>query len=274
MIELAKQAIYRSQGSEALALTEEAHEIYKSMGARAPTVKMANAITGIGYSLKELNRVDEAVKALDGAIDLLREGSYPFVVDTLRTKARWQTDLKDYEAAIATYLEVVQVNEIESEREFFARDIFAISVCYSKLKKWPEVIKHAFKARENFKAERLVDEVTWCDSQIAHAYAELGNVDIALDIGQRAYSIAELRENLGVKCSAALAMGKAHVLSEKFDDAESRFAEARQIASGSNDWETIIGIEKEFINLYLVQGKTEEAAKVEDRLQALQEIVE
>ncbi len=274
MIELAKQAIYRSQGNEALALTEEAHEIYKSMGARAPAVEIANAITGISYSLKELNRVDEAVKAIDGAIELLREGSYPFVTDTLRTKARWQTEIQNYEAAIGTYLDATQVNEIEGEREFFARDLFAISVCYSKLKKWSEVIDHAFKARENFKAEKLVDEVTWCDAQIAHAYAELGNIDFAIDIGQRAYDVAELRENLGVKCSASLAMGKAHALSHNFDVAESRLVEARQIASGSNDWETIIGIEKEFINLYLVQGKTEEAAKVEDRLKSLQEIVD
>ncbi len=244
------------------------------MGAQASSVEVANAITGISYSLKELNRVDEAVKVIDGAIELLRAGSYPFVVDTLRTKACWQTEIKSFEAAIATYLEAIQVNEIEGEREFFARDLFAISVCYAKLKKWPEVIEHAFKARENFKAEKRVDEVSWCDSQIALAYAELGNIDFALDIGQRAYDLGELRELHAVKCTATLAMGKAHVLSKKFDDATSHFFEARQIASGSNDWETIISIEKEFINLYLVQGKTEEAAKVEKRLKSLQEIVE
>ncbi len=244
------------------------------MGAQASSVAMANAITGISYSLKELKRVDEALTVIDGAIDLLREGNYPFVVDTLRTKARWQVEIHEYDEAITTYLEAIQVNEIDGEREFYARDLFAISVCYSMLKRWPEVIEHAYKARENFKAEKLVDEVSWCDSQIALAYAELGNIEFALDIGQRAYNVAELRQNLLIKCSAALAIGKAQVLGSKYDDAESRFFEARQIASGSNDWETIISIEKEFVNLYLVQGKTEEAAKVEKRLKSLQEIVE
>ena len=128
MIELAKQAIYRSQGSEALALTEEAHQIYKSMGARASNVDMANAITGISYSLKELNRVDEAVKMIDGAIDILREGCYPFVVDTLRTKALWLSDISHYQEAISVYLEVVAINEIEGEVEFVARDLLAVKI--------------------------------------------------------------------------------------------------------------------------------------------------
>jgi hypothetical protein len=69
-------------------------------------------------------------------------------------------------------------------------------------------------------------------------------------------------------------MGKSYVLTEKFEDAETRFEEAREIVSGSNDWETIVKIEKEFINLYLVQGRVETAAEVERRLKSLQEIVE
>ena len=273
MIELAKQAIYRSQGNEALALTEEAHKIYKSMGALAPHVEMANAITGISYSLKELNRVDEAVVVINGAIDLLLEGNYPFVVDTLRTKASWLVDLDQYEAAINTYLEAIQVNEIEGEIEFFARDLYAISQCYAKLAKWPESLEHASKARESFKIKKLVDEVAWCDVLIANSYAESGNAELALDIGQRAYDLGDLRRNLALKCQAVTVMGKAYVITKNFEGAEARFGEAREIASGSNDWETIVKIEREFINLYLVQGNIIAAKEVERKLKSLQEVV-
>jgi len=124
LIELAQQAIYRSSGSEALALAEEAHEIYKAMGARASSVAMANAITGIGYSLKELNRVDEATKALDGAIDLLRESGHPFVVDTLRTKASWHGEQGDWRAALESYSEAARINEVDGCREFFCTRSF------------------------------------------------------------------------------------------------------------------------------------------------------
>ena len=234
---------------------------------------MSNAIQAIGYALKELNRVDEAVKMIDGAIDILREGCYPFVVDTLRTKALWLSDISHYQEAISVYLEVVGINEIEGEVEFVARDLLAVTVCYSKLQKWPEVIEHAAKARENFKKEKFVDEVAWCDVQMANAYAELGNSEFALDIGRRAYDIGDLRNLLAVKCQAALALGKAYVIEAKFDESESKLEEARQIASSSNDWETIVRIEKEFINLYLVQGKVSAAEDVEKRLKSLQEIV-
>ncbi|MEY3736510.1 MAG: hypothetical protein RLZZ251_226 [Actinomycetota bacterium] len=274
MIELAKEAIYRSQGSEALALAEEAHQIYKSMGARASSVDMANAITGISFSLKELNRVDEAVKMIDGAIEILREGCYPFVVDTLRTKASWLSGIGQYEEAISVYLEVVAINEIDGEVEFFARDLLAVTFCYAKLGQWSEVIEHAAKARESFKKEKLVDEVAWCDMHVANAYAELGNVDFALDIGRRAYEIGDLRNNLALKCHSSLALGKAFVVQAKFEESERKLEEARHIASSSDDWETIVRIEKEFINLYLVQGKVSAAEDVERRLKSLQEIVE
>lgn len=273
LIELAKQAIYRSQGGEALALAEEAHKIYKSMGAKAPTVAMANAITGISYSLKELNKVDEAVKVIDGAIDLLREGSYPFVVDTLRTKAGWLVDIGQYESAISTYLEATAINEIDGENEFYARDLFGIAVCFAKLGKWLEVIEHSSRARESFKAEKLVDEVAWCDVLTASAYAELGNGDFALDIAQRAYDLSDLRNLPATKCNAALAMGMALTINGCFEDAEAKLAQAREMATRSTDWEIITKIEKEFINLYLVQGKVEAAEELERRLESLTEIV-
>ena len=244
------------------------------MGALAPNIEMANAITGIAYSLKELNRVEEATQVLDGAIDLLREGCYPFVGDTLRTKASWLEIAGRYEEAIATYLEAVQINEIDGETEFVGRDLLAISLCFSKMSRWEEVIEHASRAREHFKKEKLVDEVAICEVQIAHAYIETGHVELALDIAQRAHDIGEIRRNESVKVHSAIALGKIYRLTEKYQEAEERFEEAREITSGSDDWETVITIEREFIKLLTVQEKLSEAEEVERRLKSLLEVIE
>ena len=174
LIQLAQQALYRSSGNEALALAEQAHEIYQGLGARASSIAMANAITGIGYSLKELNRVDEATKALDGAIDLLRESKHPFLVDTLRTKASWHGEQGKWNEALAGYSEIAQINELDSNTEFYARDLFSISHCYHELGNWSEVITYGLKAREIFKEQKMVFEISWCDLNIADAHAELG----------------------------------------------------------------------------------------------------
>ena len=231
-------------------------------------------ITGISYALKELNRVDEATKTLDKAIDILKEGSYPFVVDSIRTKAKWLYDEKRCEEAIQSYLEVIQINEINGENEFVGRDLLAITLCYIRMGQWSEAIEHGSRARQYLKIAKCVEEVSWCDALTADAYAELGNTDFALDIAQRAFDVAELKDWLLVKCQAALAQGKAYLLRNNLDKASEKLEIAREIASGSDDWEMIINIEKEFIKLHIVQGKTELAANVERRIQSLQEIVE
>lgn len=274
LLELAQDAINRSQGGEALALAEEAHQIYKSMGANAPNIDLANSIAGIGMSLKELNRVDEATKAIDGAIDLLREGCYPFVVDALRTKASWLADASRFEEAAATYLEIVQINEIDGEEHFVVHDLLSVTYCYQKLGRWVDVISHAERARELAKSNKMVDEAAWCDVYMADAYAELKSPEMALDIGKRAQNLARLRSNNHQLTKATIACGKAFVLQADFEKAEGSFQEARDIASGSKDWDTIAKIEREFINLYLVQGRVDAAAEIEERLKSLVEITE
>ena len=275
LIELAKQAIYRAEGNEALALTEEALKVYRSMGAKASSVEIANAVTGISYSLKELNRVEEAIQSLDQAIEILREGGYPFVVDTIRTKAVWLVGIEKYEEAITTYLEAIQINEINGESEFVGRDLYGIAICFQKQRKWTEAIAHAGSARENLKkdAKSLVDEIAWCDLLIADSYVELQNVEFATDFVQRGYDIGTLRKQGALICRGALVSGKIHVIKAEFDKAEIRFQEARDLVAGTDDWDTVRDIEKEFINLYLVQGRMEDAAEVERRMKSLDEVI-
>jgi len=276
LVELAKQAVYRSEGAEALALAEEAREIYRSMGARAPSVEIANATEAIGYALKELNRADEGIKALDEAIALLREGGYPFVVDTLRTKANWCYDLHRYEDAIATYLEAIAINEINGEHEFFGKDLYWVAMCYQKLGRWSDAIVHAQKARNSLRENPnpLVDNIAWCDLCIADSYVELKNTEAAQPFAQRGYDIGTIRKNGALICKAAMILGKIQVTKGELEEAEKRFEEARNLVAGNDDWEMVQKIEKEFINLYLVQGKVGAAEEVERRLKSLQEVIE
>ena len=274
LIQLAQQAIYRSAGNEALALAEQAHEIYKAMGARASSVAMANAISGIGYSLKELNRVDEATKALDSAIDLLRENGHPFVVDTMRTKATWFGEMKRWDEALATYLEIVRVNEIDGVDEFMARDLFSAAHCLSELGRWEEVIKTALRAREIFKAEKMVFEISWCDLNIALAHAELGDGVAAIEWGQRANDVGTLRKDNEMICKSTYVMARGHIALTQYGDAEKKLLRAQEIVAGSGDWNQVTKIEKALIEVYRATGRDDDAAEAERRLGTLREIVE
>jgi len=274
LIQLAQQAVYRDSGSEALALAEQAHEIYVSMGATASSAGLANAITGIGYSLRQLNRVDEATKVLDSAIALLHENGHPFVVDTMRTKAVWLSESKQWEEAFSTYLEIVRLNEIDGDERFVAKDLFNAAHCLHEMERWDEVISMALRAREIFKAEKMVFEISWCDLNMASAHAHLGDGLKAIEWGQRANDIGALRKDQEMICKSNYVMALGHIALEHFGDAESKLMTAQEIVAGSGDWEQITKIEKALIRVYRAVGRHDEANEAERRLGTLQEIVE
>ena len=274
LIQLAQQAIYRSSGDEALVLAEQAHEIYKAMGAKASSIAMANAITGIGYSLKELNKVDEATTALDGAIDLLRDSKHPFLVDTLRTKASWYGEQGNWLKALNTYVESAQINEVDSNREFYARDLIAIANCYHELGNWSETITYALKAREIFKERKMVVEISWCDLNIADSHAELHDGEQAIFWGRKANDIGVLRKDDEVICKSNYVMARGYKLLEKYQDAENLLLVAQELVARSADWTQITKIEKELSIIYRLTNRDTDAEEVERRLCALTEIVQ
>jgi tetratricopeptide (TPR) repeat protein len=234
---------------------------------------MANAMTGIGYSLKELNRVDEATKALDGAIDLLRESKHPFLVDTLRTKASWYGEQGKWQEALASYSELAQINELDSNEEFYARDLFAIANCYHELGSWSEVITYGLKAREVFKEQKMVFEISWCDLNIADAHAELKDGEQAIFWGRKANDIATLRKDNEMICKSSFVMAKGYKVLEKYQDAENLLLAAQDLVAKSGDWPQITKIEKELISIYRLTERNTEADEAERRLSTLTEVV-
>jgi len=243
------------------------------MGAKASSIAMANAITGIGYSLKELNRVDEATKALDGAIDLLRQSNHPFLIDTLRTKASWYGEEGNWQKALESYVEAAQINEVDGNSEFYARDLFSVAHCYHELGKFEEVITYALKAREIFKGEKMVFEISWCDLNIADAHAELGDGQAAITWGQRANDIGTLRKDNEMICKSKYVMARGYKILEKYQDAENLLLAAGDLVAKSNDWPQITKIERELIAIYRLTERDAEADEAERRIATLTEIV-
>ena len=274
LIQLAQQAIYRSSGHEALAFAEQAHQIYQAMGATASSIGMANAITGIGYSLKELNKVDEATTALNGAIDLLRDSKHPFLADTLRTKASWYSEQSNWLSALDSYIEAAQIDEIDGNREFYARDLMAIANCYYELSSWSDAVTYALKAREIFKERKMVFEISWCDLNIANSHAELKDGEQAIFWGRKANDIGVLRKDDEVICKSNYVMARGFKLLEKYQDAENLLLISQELVARSGDWCQIGKIEKELINIYRLTSRDADAEEAERRISTLKEIVE
>jgi tetratricopeptide (TPR) repeat protein len=274
LLQLAQQATYRGAGDEALALAETASEIYESLGARAANADIANAYTGISYSLKELRRTEAAVNVLGKAVDIYRKDHYPFVDDLLRTQAIWYGELGDWQNNLNCQLEAVRVNEIDGNHEWLSKSLYNVAVAYGQLKNYPEAITTYRRARELFKEQKAVVEVARCDEALAEVLIESKEgADALLHIG-RALDVAQTLNN-DIRITWCLYIkGEALSLLEQWDEAEEVLASARFTADRlETDWNLLLGIETAQAALYRATGRAELAADIEGRLATVREIL-
>jgi tetratricopeptide (TPR) repeat protein len=275
LLALAKQVGYRGSNEEALALCEAAHEIYRSLGATAADADIANAYTGIGYSLKQLNKTEEAVKVLAKAVDIYREDQFPYIDDLLRTQAIWYSEIDQWDKTLECHLEATRVNEIDGNQEWLAKSQFNVGVAYGHLGNFPEAIQHYRSAREIFKKLKMVPEVGNCDEAVAEAYVELGNWELAMESGYRALNIAKTTGSAERQMWTLYHLGKALVLKEEFDVAENNLEQALEFAKNSEEinWKFVVSVESEIANLMRLLGRFEQANETDARIATIREIL-
>jgi tetratricopeptide (TPR) repeat protein len=276
LLELCSQATYRNAGDEALALAESAKEIYDSLGGVAPNADIAKAYTGIGYSLKKLNRTKEAAQVLESAVAIYREDHYPFVDDLLRTQAIWYSEIGDWESTLRCHLEAVTINEVDGNDAWLARSLFNVGVAHAHLGNFPEAVAHHQRARAIFKSLKMVEEVGKCDCNIAEAYCELGQGEEAIGPALRAYDVAKAVEDRIGQMWSLYNKGRAKVLLGDFDGALTDLGHSEYLATfdSDKDWTFIVGVQEEIEKLYRHFGRDLEADEMAARLTTIREILE
>jgi hypothetical protein len=120
----------------------------------------------------------------------------------------------------------------------------------------------------------MVYEISWCDLNIAGAYAELGDGRMAIEWGQRANDVGVLRKDNEVICKSNYIIARGHIVLEQYGDAENLLLAAQDIVSKSGDYPQVEKIEKALATVYRATERDSEADEVERRLKTLQEIVE
>jgi len=275
LLRLAQQATYRGAGDEALALAETASEIYQSLGAKAANADIANAYTGISYSLKELHRTQDAVNVLGKAVDIYRADHYPFVDDLLRTQAIWYGELGDWQNNLNCHLEAVRVNEIDGNQEWLAKSLYNVAVAYGQLNNFPEAINTYRRARDLFKERKAIVEVARCDESIAGILTEMKDGAEALLHANRALDVARTIASDSRIAWCLAIKGESHYLLEQWDEANEALSSALFTARSmyETDWQLIVSIETAQAMLYRATDRDELAAEIEGRLATVREIL-
>ena len=273
LLALSKQASYRGAGEESLALAESAQEIYQSLGALASNSDIANAYTGISYSLKQLNKTEEALKVMNKVVEIYKSDHLPFVDDLLRTQATWYSELGEWEKTLECHKQAVTVNEIDSNQEWLAKSQFNVGVAYAHLSNFDEAIRHYQISRNIFKSLKMVPEVARCDEAIAEAFVELGNGELALAAGIRALDIARILGWQRRVIWTQFHIGKAQVLLGNSDAAEAAFEEAIYLVPQQEefDWNFIVALFTEKAKLLRLSDRNTEAEKLEARIATIRE---
>ena len=273
LLALSKQASYRGAGEESLALAESAQEIYQSLGALASNSDIANAYTGISYSLKQLNKTEEALKVMNKVVEIYKSDHLPFVDDLLRTQATWYSELGEWEKTLECHKQAVRVNEIDSNQEWLAKSQFNVGVAYAHLSNFDEAIRYYQISRNIFKSLKMVPEVARCDEAIAEAYVELGNGELALAAGIRALDIARILGWQRRVIWTQFHIGKAQVLLGNSDAAEAAFEEAIYLVPQQEefDWNFIVALFTEKAKLLRLSDRNTDAEKLEARIATIRE---
>ena len=273
LLALSKQASYRGAGEESLALAESAQEIYQSLGALASNSDIANAYTGISYSLKQLNKTEEALKVMNKVVEIYKSDHLPFVDDLLRTQATWYSELGEWEKTLECHKQAVTVNEIDSNQEWLAKSQFNVGVAYAHLSNFDEAIRHYQISPNNFKNLKMVPEVARCDEAIAEAFVELGNGELALAAGIRALDIARILGWQRRVIWTQFHIGKAQVLLGNSDAAEAAFEEAIYLVPQQEefDWNFIVALFTEKAKLLRLSDRNTDAGKLEARIATIRE---
>ena len=273
LLALSKQASYRGAGEESLVLAESAQEIYQSLGALASNSDIANAYTGISYSLKQLNKTEEALKVMNKVVEIYKSDHLPFVDDLLRTQATWYSELGEWEKTLECHKQAVTVNEIDSNQEWLAKSQFNVGVAYAHLSNFGEAIRHYQISRNIFKSLKMVPEVARCDEAIAEAFVELGNGELALAAGIRALDIARILGWQRRVIWTQFHIGKAQVLLGNSDAAEAAFEEAIYLVPQQEefDWNFIVALFTEKAKLLRLSDRNTDAEKLEARIATIRE---
>jgi tetratricopeptide (TPR) repeat protein len=275
LLALCKRATYRNAGDEALALAESAKEIYDSLGGIAANADLVEAYTGIGYSLKQLNKTAEAAQTLEKAVEIHRQDHFPFVDDLLRTQAIWYSESGDWESTLRCHQEAVTVNEVDGNQEWLAKSLFNVGVALEYLDRYSEAIEKFKSARDIFKGMKMVVEVGMCDEKIAESYVEVGNGELALEAAKKADDIARLADIRERRMWSSYNLGKAYLLLKQFEAAESALCNAQLYAQSGEepDFKLLVGIEEEMISLFRQTDRSEIADSMEARLTTIREIL-
>ncbi len=272
-VALSHIAYDRGDHKAALALCESAREIYEQLGAEASTSALMHVYDGISWSLRKLDRDEEAAELALRAVDLLKEDSPLDAADMMRDAGRFYFAAGKYEKSLQCHQNAIAEIDPDTSDLTMGIDSYNCGFALVKMEKYAESLPYMLAARNYLKKAKEPEKVYYCDEYLAVAYIELNNGVEATARAQKCLDFAQSAQNEPLETWARYRLGCAKVLLGEIDEGEDQLRQAlnMNVKACDTDWELAIELEKEIANILVIKGRVAEANEIKRRIATLEE---
>ena len=274
-VTLSHMAYERGDFKSALALCESARDIYESLKAVVSTRALLHVYEGITWSLRRLDRDEEAAELALKAVDVLKEDDPVEATDMLREAGRFFFDAGEYQKSLDCHIRAIAEIDLDLTDWTIGIDNYNVGYANMMLEKYPEAVSHLIKARKYFKKDKEPEKVYYCDEYLAVSYIELKNGVEATVHAQKGLDFAITSQNSSLEAWATYRLGCAKVLLAELDEAENLLRDSLGMNSrtANPDWDLTIELEKEIANILTIKGRVTEADEIRRRIKTLEETI-
>ena len=273
LVALSHLAYDRGDHKASLALCESAREIYEKLGAETSTAALMHVYEGISWSLRKLDRDEEATELALRAVDLLKEDSPLDAADMMRDAGRFYFAAGKYEKSLQCHQNAIA--EIDPDTTDFTMGIDSYNCGFAliRLEKYAEALTYLTAARNYLKKAREPEKVYYCDEYLAVAYIEMKNGVEATTHAQKSLDFAQSAQKEALETWARYRLGCAKVLLGEFEEAEDHLRQAlsMNVHARDTDWDLAIELEKEIANILVIKGRVAEANEIKRRIATIEE---
>jgi tetratricopeptide (TPR) repeat protein len=272
-VALSHIAYDRGDHKAALALCESAREIYEQLGAEASTSALMHVYDGISWSLRKLDRDEEAAELALRAVDLLKDERPSDAADMMRDAGRFYFAAGKYEKSLQCHQNAIAEINPDTTEFTMGIDSYNCGFALVKMEKYAESLQYMTAARNYLKIAKEPEKVYYCDEYLAVAYIELKNGVEATTHAQKCLDFAQSAQNETLETWARYRLGCAQVLLGELDEAEDHLRQAlsMNVHARDTDWELAIELEKEIANILVIKGRVAEANEIRRRIATIEE---
>jgi len=272
-VALSHIAYDRGDHKACLALCESAREIYEQLGAETSTSALMHVYEGITWSLRKLDRDEEAAELALHAVDILKENSPTEAADMMRDAGRFYFSAEKYEKSLQCHQNAIAEVDPDTTEFTMGIDSYNCGFALIRMEKYAESLEYMLAARNFLKKAKEPEKVYYCDEYLAVANIELKNGVEATTHAQKSLDFAQTAQNDCLEAWARYRLGCAKVLLGEFDEAEELLRKSLSInvnACGT-DWDLAIELEKEIASILVIKGRVAEADEIRRRIATLEE---